>query len=86
MTIRFYYRRAVDLIEQQFKTGNQDKTGPLKPVGIPLMMRIFNDINPMNNSKFDKKSMPLTQKVLLCTVLLCNKESKVKDIVLSKVF
>lgn len=48
-------------------------------------MKVFNEINPMNNNKFERNSMPLTQKVLLCTILLCNKESKVKDIALSKV-
>lgn len=79
-------RRAIDLIEQQFKLNNKDKTGPLKPVGIPLMMRVFNDINPMNTAKFDKNSMPLTQKVLLCTLLLCNKETKMKEVTLSKLY
>lgn len=79
-------RRAVDLIEAQFKTGSADKSGPLKPVGIPLMMRVFNEINPMTSAKFDKGNMPLTQKVLLCTLLLCNKESRVKDVILSKLY
>jgi len=78
-------RRAVDLIEAQFKLASTDKSGPLKPVGIPLMMRVFNEINPMTSTKFDKSNMPLTQKVLLCTLLLCNKESKIKDVILSKV-
>ena len=50
------------------------------------MMKVFNDINPMTSSKFDRSSMPLTQKVLLCTLLLCNKETRVKDVILSKVF
>lgn len=79
------WRRAVDLIEQQFKQNNKEQTGPLKPVGIPLMMKVFNDINPMTSSKFDRGSMPLTQKIVLCTLLLCNKETKVKDVILSKV-
>jgi len=79
-------RRAVDLIEQQFKQDNKDQIGPLKSVGIPLMMKVFNDINPMTSSKFDRSSMPLTQKVLLCTLLLCNKETRVKDVILSKLY
>lgn len=79
-------RRAVDLIQQQYKISNPDKSAPLKPVGIPLMMRVFNDINPMNSTKFDRSAMPLTQKVLLCTLLLCNKESRCKDVILSKLY
>ena len=50
------------------------------------MMKIFNEVNPMNNAKFDRGSMPLTQKILLCTLLLCTKEMKIKEILLSKVF
>jgi hypothetical protein len=49
-------------------------------------MKIFNDVNPMNNSNFDRNSMPLLHKILLCTILLCNKETKVKETLLSKVF
>ena len=48
-------------------------------------MKIFNDVNPMNNSNFDRNSMPLLHKILLCTILLCNKETKVKETLLSKV-
>lgn len=47
---------------------------------------IFNDVNPINNSNFDRNSMPLLHKILLCTILLCNKETKVKETLLSKVF
>ena len=49
------------------------------------MMKIFNDVNPMNNSNFDRNSMPLLHKILLCTILLCNKETKVKETLLSNV-
>ena len=57
----------------------------IKIVGLTHMMKIFNDVNPMNNSHFDRNSMPLLHKILLCTVLLCNKEAKAKETVLSKV-
>ena len=84
-TQNYFKRRAIDLIEQEYKLNKQEKSETFKSVGIPLMMRVFNEINPMNNAKFERSSMPLTQKVLLCTILLCNKESKMKDIILSKV-
>ena len=49
------------------------------------MMRIFNDVNPMTNSNLENSTMPIMQKILLCTILLCNKEMKIKEILLSKV-
>ncbi len=78
-------RRAIELVEQDVKFNSKENDVSFKPVSISIMMKVFNEINPMNNSKFEKNSMPLTQKVLLCTILLCNKESKVKEIALSKV-
>jgi len=76
------------LISQQSKKTDQKNTEIItfKPVGIPLMMRVFNEINPMTTSKFDKNSMPLTQKVLLCTLLVYSKESRFKDVTLSKLY
>ncbi len=78
-------RRAIDLIEQQCKKADKENA-EVKPVGIPLMMRVFNEINPMTTAKFDRNSMPLTQKVLLCTLLLYSKESRLKDVILSKLY
>ncbi len=77
-------RRAIELIEQDLKQTNQIDV--FKPVTISHMMRVFNEINPMTNSNLDKNTMPLMQKVLLCTILLCNKELKMREVQLSKVF
>lgn len=49
------------------------------------MMKIFNDVNPTTNNSFDRNAMPLMHKILLCTLLLCTKETKLKEILLSKV-
>jgi hypothetical protein len=76
-------RRAIEAIEQEVKFSSE--SSDLKTVSIGHMMRIFNEINPMTNSNLDKNTMPLMQKILLCTILLCNKDMKVKEIQFSKV-
>jgi hypothetical protein len=50
------------------------------------MMRIFNEVNPITNSNLDKNTMPLMQKILLCTILLCSKDLKLREVTMSKVF
>ena len=77
--------RSIEIIEKETKSNGESMTQEVKLVGMNHMMKIFNDINPMTNSNFDKNSMPLMQKILLCTVLLCTKEMRVKEILLSKV-
>jgi cell division control protein 6 len=67
------------------KFNTSSGNGNVKAVSIGHMMRIFNEINPMTNSNLDKNTMPLMQKILLCTILLCNKDMKVKEIQFSKV-
>jgi cell division control protein 6 len=85
-------RRAVELIEQELKFAGSSSSqqpadsSPVKSVGIAHMMRVFNEINPMTNSNLDKSTMPLMQKILLCTILLCSKDMKIKEIVLSKLY
>lgn len=74
------FRRAIEYIEQESKINTS-----IKSVGIGQMMRIFNEVNPMTNSNMDRSSMPLLQKILLCTILLCNKDMKIKEIPYSKV-
>jgi hypothetical protein len=80
-------RRALELVEQEtkFNTKEETSTPEFKAVNIGHMMRVFNQVNPMTNSNLDKNTMPLMQKILLCTILLCNKEMKVKEIAFSKV-
>ena len=78
-------RRAIEVIEQENKFGDKNQTETIKAVGIPHMMRIFNDVSPMTNSNLENSTMPIMQKILLCTILLCNKEMKLKEIILSKV-
>lgn len=76
-------RRAIEFNEQEAKFNNQDT---VKTVGIAQMMKIFNQVNPITNSNLDRNTMPLMQKILLCTILLCNIEMKIKDVGLSKLF
>lgn len=93
-------RRSIEIIEKELNINiqkaprlNEDKENvnskivnelELKQVGLNHMMKIFNDINPMANSNFDKNSMPLMHKLLLGTLLLCTKELKVKEIPFTK--
>lgn len=76
-------RRAIEFNEQEAKFNNTDT---IKTVNIAQMMKIFNQVNPITNSNLDRNTMPLMQKILLCTILLCNIEMKIKEITLSKVF
>ena len=82
-------RRAIEFIEKEFRQQNANDLAEqldFKPVKISHIMRILNDINPMtNNNLINKATMPISQKILLCTILLCNKEMKIKDVPLSKV-
>ena len=71
------------MIEKDAKASGPNQ--PLKSVGIAHIMRILNEINPMTNANLDKSTMPLMQKILLCTLLLCSKEMKIRDVPLSKV-
>jgi hypothetical protein len=84
----YYERRAIEILEKETKlSSNNENSQPngVKTVGLTHMMKIFNDVNPMNNTNFDRNSMPLLHKILLCTVLVCNKETKAKETLLSKV-
>ncbi|CAF0940474.1 unnamed protein product [Brachionus calyciflorus] len=76
-------RRAIELNEQEAKLTNLET---IKTVNIAQMMKIFNAVNPITNSNLDRNTMPLMQKILLCTILLCNIETKVKEVTLSKLF
>lgn len=78
-------RRSIEEIEREYIENSQNEIGPLKSVNITHMMRLFNNINPIVRSNMDKTSMPLMQKILLCTVLLMTKQMRVKEIPLSKV-
>jgi hypothetical protein len=73
-------RRAIEILEKDAKVKESSTT-----VGVSHMMKIFNDINPMNTASFDRSAMPLLHKILLCTLLLCNREFQMKEILLSKV-
>jgi hypothetical protein len=57
----------------------------IKTVGMGQMLRIFKNANPMTNANLEKSAMPLLQKILLCTILICNKDMKIKEIPFSKV-
>lgn len=74
-------RRAIEFNEQE-----SNDIGTIKTVNIAQMMKIFNQVNPITNSNLDRNTMPLMQKILLCTILLCNIDMKIKEITLSKVF
>lgn len=76
-------RRAIEFNEQEVKFSNQPNI--VKTVGIAQMMRIFNEVNPITNSNLNKNTMPLMQKILLCTILRCSKDMKIKDISFTKV-
>jgi hypothetical protein len=81
-------RRAIEIIEQEAISPNKDaelEKPTIKTVGISQMIRIFNEVDPMANSNLDKGCMPLMQKILLCTILLYNKDMKIKEITFSKV-
>ena len=71
------------MIEKDAKASGTGQ--PIKAVGIAHIMRILNEINPMTNANLDRATMPLMQKILLCTILLCSKEMKIRDVPLSKV-
>ncbi len=73
-------RHAIEILEKDAKIKENVTT-----VGVNHMMKIFNDINPMTTANFDRNSMPLLHKILLCTLLLCNKELQMKECILSKV-
>lgn len=77
-------RRAIEVIEQDLKQSNQADT--FKTISIVNMMRVFNEVNPMTNSNLDKNTMPLMQKILLCTILLCNKDLNLREVTHSKLF
>jgi cell division control protein 6 len=78
-------RKAIEEIEKEYIENSQNETGPLKCVSIAHMMRIFNNVNPVVTSNIEKNSMPLMQKILLCTVLLMTKQMRSKEVLLSKV-
>ncbi|GAB6020224.1 AAA ATPase [Chamberlinius hualienensis] len=88
-------RRAVELVEAEMYHlravkscgSDSENSATIKIVELPTVVSILNDVygnSLANREQSDENSLPLQQRILLCTLLLLIKHTKTKEITLGK--
>lgn len=89
-----YYNRFYYIFGLFFYLGSPSKSPrkgsnqALKQIDIPQILSIFNEVygsRVTTTITENSQSLPLQQKVLICTLLLMLKHSKTKNVILGKV-